>query len=274
MAGHPRFTSQLRQAQDDRPESGSGASVASGARAAKLATFSPLYRQIKELLVQELDGGEWKPGEAIPSELELAARFQVSQGTVRKAIDELAAEHMLVRRQGKGTFVATHNEARMRYRFLRLTPDVENDTAAAESRILDCRRQRATAEVARWLELRAGESVAQIRRVLSFGGVPTVYDEIWLPGTPFRGLTFDRLVRNTRPLYAFFETAFGVSMLRADERLRAVSAAGDVVEVLGVEPKTALLQVDRLSYTYGGRPIEWRRGLYLTDRHHYRTRVD
>ncbi|HXM81598.1 MAG TPA: GntR family transcriptional regulator, partial [Burkholderiales bacterium] len=71
-------------------------------------SFSPLYRQIKDLLLESLRSGEWRPGEAIPSEIELAARFRVSQGTVRKAVDELAAENLLVRRQGKGTFVATH----------------------------------------------------------------------------------------------------------------------------------------------------------------------
>ncbi len=268
MAGSQRPSWHPRQAQEDLPAAGAGAP------AAGQAAFSPLYRQIKGLLVQGLDRGEWKPGEAIPSELELAARFQVSQGTVRKAIDELAAENMLVRRQGKGTFVATHNEARVRYRFLRLTPDHETEAAPAQSRIIDCRRQRASTEVARWLDLRAGDSVVQIRRVLSFGNVPTVYDEIWLPGAPFRGLTLDRLVRNEGPLYAFFETAFGVSMLRADERLRAVAASGDAADVLEVSRDTPLLQVDRLSYTYGGRPIEMRRGLYRTDRHHYRTRVD
>ena len=73
-------------------------------------SFRPLYEQIKVLLTQSLIAGEWHPGEAIPSEQELAQRFKVSQGTVRKAIDELAAENILIRRQGKGTFVATHNE--------------------------------------------------------------------------------------------------------------------------------------------------------------------
>src|SRR5450755_2642335 len=86
-------------------------------------TFSPLYRQIKGLIMQSLETGEWRPGEAIPSEIELAARYKVSQGTVRKAVDELAAENLLVRRQGKGTFVATHEEARSQFRFLRLMPE-------------------------------------------------------------------------------------------------------------------------------------------------------
>src|SRR5437868_7695846 len=85
--------------------------------------FRPLYEQIKMLLTNSLVAGEWKPGEAIPSEMDLAARYHVSQGTVRKAIEELAAEAILTRRQGKGTFVASHSEPSYQYRFLRLEPD-------------------------------------------------------------------------------------------------------------------------------------------------------
>src|SRR5690606_8651175 len=156
-------------------------------RAGGSAAFSPLYQQIKALLLQGLDRGEWKPGEAIPSELELAARFQVSQGTVRKAIDELAAENLLLRRQGKGTFVATHHEAKVRFRFLRLAPDDGKSTTSG-SRILDVRRLKAPADVAALLELRSGETVVNLRRLLSFDESPTILDDIWLPGAPFRGL--------------------------------------------------------------------------------------
>jgi GntR family transcriptional regulator len=233
-----------------------------------------LYRQIKDLLVQSLDRGEWKPGELIPSEIELAARFQVSQGTVRKAVDELAAEHVLLRRQGKGTFVATHHEARVRYRFLRLAPDAGGEAESGDSRIIDCRRTRAAADVARALELRAGETVVAIRRVLALGGVPTIIDDITVPGSVFRGLTLEMLVANKAPLYGFFESEFGVSMIRADEKLRAVAADADAAQLLGVAPGAPLLQVDRTSYTYGDRPIEIRRGLYLTERYHYRNSLN
>src|SRR5678815_3418007 len=82
-------------------------------------SFQPLYLQIRGLLTKSLDAGEWKPGEAIPSELELAGRYKVSHGTVRKAIDALAAENIVVRRQGKGTFVATHTEEKSSYTHLR-----------------------------------------------------------------------------------------------------------------------------------------------------------
>lgn len=251
---------------DADPPPASPSRLRAAASAAAGAAFSPLYRQIKALLVQSLDRGEWKPGELIPSEVDLAARFQVSQGTVRKAVDELAAEHLLLRRQGKGTFVATHQEARVRYRFLRLAPDEEGVVGRAESRILACRRLRAPAEIARALDLRAAEVVVMIRRLLAMNGAPTVLDDIWLPGSIFRGLTLELLTANQMPLYGLFESKFGVSMLRADEKLRAVPASEESARLLTIPVGQPLLQVDRLSYTYGGRPMEIRRGLYLTDR--------
>lgn len=237
------------------------------------AAFSPLYQQIKALLVQSLDRGEWKPGEAIPSEIELAARFQVSQGTVRKAVDELAAEHLLMRRQGKGTFVSTHHEARVRFRFLRLAPN-EGEPQPAESRILDCRRIRANAEMARSLELKAGDPVVAIRRLLSFSGVPTVVDDIYLPSALFKGLTAESLAGYVGPLYGFFETQFGVSMVRAEEKLRAEPADADVAGLLKVNLATPLLRVDRISYTYADRPVELRSGHYVTDQYYYRNSLN
>src|SRR5690554_4598035 len=142
-------------------------------RTASGAAYSPLYQQIKALLLQSLDQGEWKPGEAIPSEVDLAARFQVSQGTVRKAIDELAADNLLLRRQGKGTFVATHHEARVRFRFLRLAPD-DGVPVASSSRMLECRRIHSPADIAALLQMRTGDIVVNLRRLLSFEQVPTI----------------------------------------------------------------------------------------------------
>ncbi len=239
------------------------------ARPARPAVFSPLYRQIKDLVLKSLDQGEWKPGELIPSEIELAARFQVSQGTVRKAVDELAAENLLVRRQGKGTFVATHHEPRAQFRFLRVIPD-EGEPASPQSRFLECRRIRASADIARLLELRTGDAVVYLRRLLSFGADPIVVEEIWLPGAQFKGLTAERLAEYKGPLYGLFETEFGTRMIRAEENLRAVSADRAAAELLGVDERSPLLLVERVSYSYGDRPVEVRRGLYETTHYHYR----
>jgi GntR family transcriptional regulator len=231
-------------------------------------TFSPLYQQIKGLITQSLKSGEWKPGEIIPSEVELAARYKVSQGTVRKAIDELAAENLLVRRQGKGTFVATHNEDRAQFRFLRLLAE-DGAEHPHVSKLLECRRLRAPAEIARQLELKPADSVVQIKRLLQFDGVTTVFDEIWLPGAVFRGLSFERLSEYKGPMYAMFEAEFGTRMIRASEKIRALAAEPAVATLLGVPDGFPLLSVDRVSYTYGDRPVEVRRGWYVTTGYYY-----
>jgi GntR family transcriptional regulator len=249
--------------------------AAPDAGGAATPAFSPLYQQIKVLILQSLQGGEWKPGEAIPSEIELAARFRVSQGTVRKAIDELAAENLLVRRQGKGTFVATHSEQHVRYRFLKLMPDNGEMTGEgpAQRDVIECKRVRASAEVARALALRTGDAVVQVRRVLSFAGTPTILEDMWLPGNAFKGLNAEQLAGYHGPTYAMFEVEFGVRMVRAEEKIRAVAADATAGVLLKVEQQTPLLSVERIAYTYNDVPMELRRGLYRTDMHHYRNEL-
>ncbi|MCA3191061.1 MULTISPECIES: GntR family transcriptional regulator [unclassified Cupriavidus] len=241
---------------------------ASTPAAAPSPTFSPLYQQIKALIMQSLQTGEWKPGEMIPSEMDLAARYKVSQGTVRKAIDELAADNLVARRQGKGTFVTTHHEDVVKFRFLRLVPD-EGEPHYGASRVLECKRLRAPAEIARLLDIRTGDSVVQIRRVLTFSNEATVLDEIWLLGANFKGLTAEKLNEWKGPMYALFEAEFGTRMIRATEKIRAVPADNTAAELLSVAPGTPLLSVERVSFTYGDRPVEVRRGLYVTTRHYY-----
>jgi len=235
--------------------------------------FSPLYQQIKLLITRSLQEGEWKPGEAIPAETDLAARYRVSQGTVRKAIDELATENIVVRRQGKGTFVATHSEEQIQYRFLRLAPDDAKPRGMARH-FIDCKRMRPPAPIARALDLKGTEGAILVRRTLLQDDIPVVLDEIWLPAGLFKGLTADRLRDYVGPMYEMFETEFGVHMIRAEEKIRAVAADAPTAEVLAVAEGTPLLSVERLSYTYGDKPVELRRGLYRTDRHYYRNTLN
>ena len=247
--------------------------------------FSPLYRQIAELVTRSLQGGEWQPGQPIPSEQELAIRYKVSQGTVRKAIDALASSNLLVRRQGKGTYVASHTEETTQFRFLRLTPD---GPALAPSRglmaqpalpaphqpmarrFLDCKRQRAPADIAQALGLRGGALAVQVRRLLYFRERPVVLDDLWLPAALFKGLTWERLAAYRGPLYGLFEAEFGVRMIRAEEQIRAVAADETAATLLELAPSAPLLEVSRISYTFGDRAVEFRRGLYDTRHHHYR----
>ncbi|MEP7084316.1 MAG: GntR family transcriptional regulator [Betaproteobacteria bacterium] len=239
----------------------------------KSPSFRPLYLQITDLLTRSLDAAEWKPGESIPSEFVLAARYGVSQGTVRKAIDALAAQNLVVRRQGKGTFVATHTEENASmFRFLRIRRSDGVDEYP-QSRLLDLRRGKASAEVARMLLLRPGEAVVVLRRVLEYSGVPVVLDEMTLPAALFRGLTRARYEAYKGSTYSFFETQFGVRMVRAEEHLKAIAADPATAEILRIAVGTPLLAVERVAYTYGDRPVEWRRGLCSTKSHYYRNRL-
>ena len=226
-------------------------------------SFRPLYEQIKILLTQSLVAGEWKPGESIPSEMELAARFRVSQGTVRKAIDELASEHILMRRQGKGTYVASHSEPSYQYRFLRVTPD-SGDKPHPQNLFFGLERGKASGDAAHALGLKAGTPTVSFRRLMSFMGKPVILDEIVFAADQFPGLTLAELEEFHGSVYGFYETVFGVRMIRAEERLRAVAADGFAAQHLKVAKGAALLCVDRIAFTYGDKAVEWRRGLCVT----------
>jgi GntR family transcriptional regulator len=238
-----------------------------------IASFSPLYQQIKAMILTSLQASEWLPGAAIPSEMELAARYAVSQGTVRKAIDELAAQNLLVRRQGKGTFVATHQEEDWQYRFLRLEPD-SGDRFHLKNQFLACENIKSDAYIAQLLKLKAGDPIIRIDRVQSSAGRPIVFEEIWLPEGRFKGLTLDALNAWSGPMYAFYESEYATHMVRAEEKIKAVSADQDLAQHLKLLLGSALLSVERVAFTYGNKPVEIRHARYDTSDQHYENKLN
>jgi GntR family transcriptional regulator len=236
-------------------------------------SYKPLYDQIKVLITQSLIGGEWRPGDMIPSEIELASRYKVSQGTVRKAIDALASENILIRRQGKGTFVATHNAEGIKLRFLRLT-SADGQKEVLQNEFLSCTKGKADSHMAQILDLKAGASIIEVKRLLSFSGRPLIYDHIVVPASPFKGLNGAKVEESNGSMYSMYEAQFGVRMIRAEERLKAVSASGEVAEALGLKNQEPLLSIERVSFTYGDKPMEWRLGLCVTDNHHYMNELE
>lgn len=236
-------------------------------------SYKPLYDQIKVLLTQSLIGGEWRPGEMIPSEIELAGRYKVSQGTVRKSIDALAAENILIRRQGKGTFVATHSAEDIKLRFLRLT-SADGQKEVLRNEFISCNKSKADAHMALVLDIKAGASTIEVKRLLSFSGRPLIYDHIIVPASPFKGLNGNRVEESHGSMYSMYESDFGIRMVRAEERLRAVAASGEVAAALGLKPNEPLLSIERVSFTYGDKPMEWRLGLCVTDNHHYMNELE
>jgi len=238
-----------------------------------IASFSPLYEQIKAMILASLQASEWLPGEAIPSEMDLAARYAVSQGTVRKAIDELAAQNLLVRRQGKGTFVATHQEHDWQYRFLRLAPD-SGEKVHLVNQVLACVQAKASPYIANLLKLKAGDPIIHIDRVQSFAGQPIVFEEIWLPGARFKGLDLEALNAWHGPMYAFYEGEYATHMVRAEEKIKAVSADETLAMHLNLPLGAPLLSVERVAFTYGNKPVEIRHARYDTSEQHYENKLN
>lgn len=236
-------------------------------------SFKPLYEQIKELLTQSLIAGEWGPGESIPSEMELASRYSVSQGTVRKAIDALAAENIVVRRQGKGTFVATHNEEQIKLRFLRLAA-ADGRKELLENELLECAKRTAPSHVAGLLNLKPDTSVIEIKRLLSFSQRSVIFDHVIIPASPFKGLSGNKIQEYNGSLYRMYETLYGIRMIRASEKLTAVAATPEIAKYLGVKEGYPLLRIERIAYTYGDKPMEWRLGLCVTDDYHYMNELE
>jgi len=235
--------------------------------------MEPLYVEVKKKITQSLIQGEWGPGEAIPSEIELANIYDVSQGTVRKAIDDLSAESILVRRQGKGTYVATHNEENIQLRFLRLTSQFGLNEKL-DNQLISFSKEKATNKLAKILNINPSSTIISVTRILTFNENPLILDVIKIPAQSFRGLTPEMIVENNGSMYRMYETDFGVRMLRADEKILAITANSETASHLKVQENHPLLSVERISYTYKNKPLEWRLGLYVTDNHFYRSELD
>jgi GntR family transcriptional regulator len=228
----------------------------------------PLYSQIQQKILQALEQGFWQPGDLIPSEFELATKFEVSQGTVRKAIDELVARHILIRKQGSGTFVATHQEERSKYRFLHI---VNSDGLIEDSSntILGCTQQKVPLLVQGVFSLGEDDSVIHIQRLMSFRDKPVVLEDIWLPIQFFEGLHLDLLKSWSGTMYGLFENHFGIHMVKAHEQIRAVLASETTQKFLDVNSGTPVLEIFRIAFTYGDRAVEVRKAQCLTEDYHY-----
>ena len=222
--------------------------------------YSPLYKQVQDLLVARISNGQWTPGMLLPSEQTLAAELGVSQGTVRKALDAMAADNLLERRQGKGTYVREVTAERSVFQFFRiarpdgtrLTPDSED----AEISIAP-----ATSEETARLGLMRRARVIRIMRTRLIEGRACLVEHITVPEAQFPGLE-SRALPNA--LYVLYQSAYGVSITTAEEQLSAVSADQHTAARLDIAVGAPLLRVDRTARDLTGRPVEWRRSLCHT----------
>ena len=233
---------------------------------------APLYRVAKRVLLQAIESGACLPGTSLPSETALAAAFGISIGTLRHAVDELVAEHILIRRQGRGTYVATHNADRSLFQFFHVErSDGKRDAPQVE--LLAIERIRLDDEEAAALMARPGEAAIQIENRLSLQGRPVVHDRLVLPAGLFKGLTEKRVRDRPSTIYHLYQTEFGITVVRTQERLRAVAADRGAARVLGIPPGTPMLQVRRTALTFNDKPVEYRVSTLHSAHHEYVNRV-
>ena len=230
--------------------------------------FQPLYREVKRLLTQSLIEGEWPAGAALPSETRLAERYNVSIGTLRKAIDELVAERIVVRHQGRGTFVATHNANRLMFHFFHIVGR-DGGKEYPTTRTLSFRRDKAGADEARRLSIANGDPVFRIRNLLSLAGSPVILDDIVLPRALFADLTEKIITTRDNTIYHLYQTRYGINVLRSSERLSAVLAETDAAKHLKVRTGAPLLAINRTALSFRDMPVELRRSLVDTAAHEY-----
>ena len=231
--------------------------------------FRPLYRQVRDMLIRRLVDGVWAPGDPLPSEMQLAAELRVSQGTVRKALDAMAAENLVVRQQGRGTFVSRHDDERIMFQFFKLVPD-EGDRAFPLSCILSVARADPSDEEREGLSLEPADEVVRMRRSRSVAGHPAIVETIAVPARLFPEIELMELPNN---LYGLYTLHFGITISHSQERLKAVAASPEDAELLGLRPGAPALQIARVAFSLDRTPVEWRRSVCSTEHVHYRSEL-
>ncbi len=233
-----------------------------------IALGTPLYQEVKRQLIDSLRGGEWKPAEVIPSEKQLAARYGVSIGTVRKAVDEMVAEKLLVRHQGRGTYVISHSNQRQFFYFFRIVgADGVRQVPSVE--LLHFARTKADATQAARLGVLPGARLICFVNKLSIAGVPAVIDEIAVPEALFPELTQQSLRERPNTIYHFYQERFGISVVRIEEQVSAVIADAAQARILGIAPASPLLLIKRVAYSFRDQPVEYRSSYVNTREHVY-----
>jgi GntR family transcriptional regulator len=228
----------------------------------------PLYRQVKEQIIESLARNQWRPGELIPSEKQLAARFGVGVSTVRAAIGELAIARVLIRTQGKGTYVAHHNARGSAYRFFNVVSN-KGVKEPFHRELLSIRREHANSAVASRLQLSSRALVHRLKIRLSASFPRFAYAEIVVPSRLFPGLGAHAVPDGAASLYALYQARYGVNIVRVDENFYAVRAGSVVSRALDLARDDPVLQIDRIGYTFNDTPVELRTTWVRTTHYHY-----
>jgi len=228
----------------------------------------PLYQRLRDELAAAIVRQQWRPGDAIPTEAELAAAHNVAVGTVRKAIDHLVADGVLERRQGRGTFVRRARFNSSLFRFFRFQSE-SGERRVPQSRILRREAARPPSAAAAALHLPRGEEAIHLSRLRLVDGIPLLAEEIWLPHERFASLLSLKLEEFGDLLYPLYEERCGQIVVSAEETLTVEPAKPLHARLLQYRPGAPLIVIERLAFDLEHRPIEWRRSRGPADKFRY-----
>ncbi|MFN3824457.1 MAG: GntR family transcriptional regulator [Pseudorhodobacter sp.] len=227
----------------------------------------PLHRQIRDLLLGRIQSGDWPPGTYLPSESRLAEDYAVALGTIRKALLDLAQEGIVLRRQGKGTVVASHDGDETLFRFLNLRR-ADGSRVRPESRVLSVSRGTATEAEFTVLRLNPDAQVIRIARVREVDGRAVIHERVSIGADRFAGLEARAdVLPNT--LYQLYQRGYGQTVHQAEEALTALPADAEVAAALGITPGAPCLNIRRIASDYQGQPLELRVSVIVTDALYY-----
>ena len=233
--------------------------------AASALNYQPLYKQIKALILQRVIDGVWPPGTVLPSEQQLGNEFGVSQGTIRKALDEMTAENIFVRKQGKGTFVARHSANRSLFHFFYIISD-DGKRIMPDGKVISINKAAANKSELDRLELDPGDKVIRIKRVRLLNKKPIVAEQISLPSKLYGDLGKKETI--PKSLYEFYETQFDVKVMKAKEKLKAVALKKEEAALLDLAEGSPVLEIERVAISLDQKPVEWRLS-YVDTRNYY-----
>lgn len=225
----------------------------------------PLYRRVRDILVTRMAEGILKPGQLLPSEFSLAAELDVSQGTVRKALDTLEADNLIIRRQGRGTFVAEQTPEHALYHFFSMV-DLTGAAIIPKTLAEEITQRKAPKRVAAALGLDKDAPIVRIRRTRAMNGAPATFEDIFVPRA-ILPISEDMVLPNA--LYNHYQVAFGVSVARAEDRLSAVITPKRVARALPQFAGKALLMQQRIAYDLTERAVEMRESFLHTEMSRY-----
>lgn len=223
-------------------------------------------------MTRRIATGEWKPGTMIPNEFQLAAEYNVSQGTVRKALIALEAARLIVRRQGRGTYVAEHTRELTLFHFFRIV-GLDDQRLEPWSRVLSQKTANATREVARLLEIEKGTPVHVVNRIRTLNSRPAITERIFTPTAMMPDLAIRPGAEMVDEMYVIYQKQYGITIAHASERLAAVAASAEDARLLEIDTGTPLLEITRVARDVSNTAVELRISRCHTDHLRYAAEV-